>query len=217
MSAELFMVFDVESIGLHGEGFAVGWVVVNREGRRFEEGCLACSPELAGGSLESRKWVDENVPPIVPSQCATPRAVRAAFWSAWRKWVDQGAVLVADCAWPVEARFMALAVEDDIGEREWNGPYPLHDLASMLLALGRDPLTPTQRLADELPAHHPLMDARQSARQLVEALGTVRAIYTDVADCLTWFYEHPSADDAMGFQQKRAARLSRQLRALAKD
>ena len=28
----LYMVFDVESIGLHGEGFAVAWVVVNSAG-----------------------------------------------------------------------------------------------------------------------------------------------------------------------------------------
>ena len=29
-----FMVFDVESIGLHGDGFAVARVVVNRAGKR---------------------------------------------------------------------------------------------------------------------------------------------------------------------------------------
>lgn len=27
----LFMVFDVESIGLHGDGYAVGWVVVDAD------------------------------------------------------------------------------------------------------------------------------------------------------------------------------------------
>ena len=34
-----------------------------------------------------------------------------------------------------------------------------------------DALAVTERLPDELPAHHPLMDARQSARQLLFALG----------------------------------------------
>ena len=33
-----------------------------------------------------------------------------------------------------------------------------------------DALAVTDRLPDELPAHHPLMDARQSARQLLAAL-----------------------------------------------
>ena len=57
-------------------------------------------------------------------------------------------------------------------EREWQGPYPLHDLASVILALGGNALELTERLPDELPAHHPLMDARQSARQLVACLKT---------------------------------------------
>jgi hypothetical protein len=54
--------------------------------------------------------------------------------------------------------------------REWGGPYPLHDLASVQLALGLDPLAVNERLPDEMPEHHPLMDDRQSARQLVSAL-----------------------------------------------
>jgi hypothetical protein len=40
----------------------------------------------------------------------------------------------------------------------------------MLLVLGADALAVTERQPDELPAHHPLMDARQSARQLVACL-----------------------------------------------
>jgi hypothetical protein len=39
-----------------------------------------------------------------------------------------------------------------------------------ILALGRDPLATNERLPDELPAHNPLCDARQSARLLIEAL-----------------------------------------------
>ena len=67
---------------------------------------------------------------------------------------------------------MAAAVDDDLERREWQGPYPLHDLASVLLALGADALAVAERRPNELPAHHPLMDARQSARQLVECLKT---------------------------------------------
>ena len=77
---------------------------------------------------------------------------------------------MADCAWPVEANFLSACVKLNHKEREWQGPYPLHDLASVLLALGADALAVTERLPDELPAHHPLMDARQSARQLVACL-----------------------------------------------
>ena len=41
------------------------------------------------------------------------------------------------------------------------------------MALDRDPMATNERMPDELPAHHPLMDARQSARLLVDALAPV--------------------------------------------
>jgi molybdopterin/thiamine biosynthesis adenylyltransferase len=57
-----FMVFDVESVGLHGEGFAVAWVVVSSEGERLGEGCMACDPDQCEGTNENRQWVTANVP-----------------------------------------------------------------------------------------------------------------------------------------------------------
>jgi hypothetical protein len=168
-AAQTFMVFDVESIGLHGEGFAVGYVVVNRAGETLDQGLVACDPLRAQGDLKNLAWVQENVPAF-ECGCFSTYEVREEFWSAWMRWKGRGAVLVADCAWPVEARFLALCVDDAKISREWEGPYPLHDLASVMLALGKDPLATNDRLPSELPAHHPLNDARQSARLLVEAL-----------------------------------------------
>lgn len=172
--ANKFMVFDVESIGLHGEGFAVAWVVVDSTGEKLDEGCLACNPDLCAGTDEARQWVAENVP-VLAGVLSTKQHLRNAFWHTWRHWADQGAVLVADCPWPVEANFLSACVNLNHREREWQGPYPLLDLASMLLALGADPLVTTERLLDELPVHHPLMDARHTARQLMECLGAHRA------------------------------------------
>lgn len=164
-----FMVFDVESIGLHGEGFAVGWVVVNLDGERLDECCMSCDPDQCAGTDEARLWVKENVP-FLHVTSPTPQHLRNAFWHEWRQWADEGAVLVADCAWPVEANFLSACVRLNHREREWQGPYPLHDLASVMLAAGKDPRAVTTRKRDEVPAHHPLNDARQSARQLVAAL-----------------------------------------------
>ncbi len=162
-----FMVFDVESIGLHGEGFAVGYVVIDG-GSRVDEGCYACPPETAAGLTANRKWVSENVPKLAYN-CEGPRQVRQRFWADWLRERAAGAVLVADCAWPVEARFLIACVDDSLATNEWDGPYPLHDLASILLALGKDPLVAGDRLLDE-PAHDPLGDARQSARMLMESM-----------------------------------------------
>lgn len=169
MSDKLYMVIDVESIGLHGEGFAVGYVVVNERGERLEDGYSACPPNSAIGGGEGRAWVAANVPPL-ESFVGIPKDVRDRFWGTWQYWREKGAVLVADCAWPVEARFLIACVDDDPDSRTWGGPYPLHELASFMAAAGLDPMATYDRLPDE-PQHHPLGDARQSARMLIKALG----------------------------------------------
>jgi hypothetical protein len=170
---DLWMVFDCESIGLHGETFAVGYVVVNRDGKELERACWACYPDEAKGSEDGRCWVKDNVPLLVRTHTG-PKYVRGAFWRSWLGWLDFGTVLCADCAWPVEARFLAACVDDEPSIRTWNGPYPLYDLASLRLAAGFDPLTTEERLLHELPVHNPLADALQSARLLVETLNILK-------------------------------------------
>ena len=169
MIKDKFMVFDVESVGLHGEGFTVAWVVVNIDGEKLDEGCLSCNPTLCEGSAVSRKWIEDNIPELEITS-PTKMHLRNTFWYEWIKWKEQGAILVADCIWPVETNFLSACINQNHSEREWQGPYPLVDLASILLALGEDPLAITIRKDDELTMHHPLMDARQSARQLIDCL-----------------------------------------------
>lgn len=170
---ELFMVFDVESVGLHGEGFAVAWVVIDRSGKVIASAAYSCDPGHANGDEEGRVWVAQHVtvPPVGHKDY--PVRVRDEFWRAWIYAKERGAVLVADCCWPVEARFLAACVDDDPEIRRWQGPYPLHDLASIRLAAGLDPLATTDRLPEEKPLHNPLADARQSARLLIEALDII--------------------------------------------
>jgi len=167
-----FMVFDVESVGLHGEGFAVGWVVVDGDGNEYSGDSICCPLEAAQGPDEGRAWVTEHVlPHLGPAFLETPQRVRDTFWWHWMHERALGAVLVADCPWPVEARFLAACIEDDPVNRTEYGPYPLIDVASVRLAKGLDPLGTDVRFSRELPAHNPEADARQSARLLIEALG----------------------------------------------
>lgn len=163
----LFMVFDVESVGLHGKGFAVGWVVVDSTGTLHADGYAACPPSPTHGTAEGFTWINEHV--VVRYNHVEPKGVRQEFWRVWRFWAERGAVLVADCAWPVEARFLAACIDDDPSQREWVGPYPLHEVATARLLAGFDPLATVERFANELPQHHPLADARQSARLWLEA------------------------------------------------
>lgn len=168
-----FMVFDVESIGLHGLGFAVGWVVIDREGVKHDQGLLAYDARHEKGDPEDKAWVAANVPPLVET-CYHPVRLRACFWKNWMRWRKEGAVLAADCPWPVEANFLSACIADDLS-RKWDGPYPLIDVASVSLAAGLDPLaTCPRRFGDELPVHNPLSDAMHSAWQLIDALRLIR-------------------------------------------
>jgi len=167
------MVFDVESVGLHGEGFAVGWVLL--DGSDYD-GCgwVSCPIEMVEGPAEGLEWVNKHVPEEVRQgtdrPMVTPGDVRASFWGNWEIYRDEGYTLWADCSWPVEARFLADCVDDAHDERVPEGPYPLHEIATVLQLAGMDPLATYDRLENELPVHHPLMDATQSARLLIEAL-----------------------------------------------
>lgn len=167
-----FFVFDVESIGLHGEGFAVAYLIITPQGEKVHEAVAWFDPAKAKGTDSNRIWIKEHVTglPEGYGKMESPTGLRDLFWQAWMHWKSQGAVMVADCCWPVEARFLIACVDDDPERREWDGPYPLHDLGSIMLALGHDPLSRSERQAGEIPEHNPLCDARQSARLLVEIL-----------------------------------------------
>jgi hypothetical protein len=172
---ELFLVFDCEAVGLHGGTFAWGGVVVDRRGKSFDCDRAWCPPDLAAGTDAGRAWVAGNWKPPDFPPLDSAAGVRQRFWAWWLFWKGKGAALAADCAWPVEARFLAACVDDDPGAREWQGPYPLVDVGSVRLAAGLDPLGTGERLPDELPVHDALADARQSARLMCEALARIRA------------------------------------------
>jgi hypothetical protein len=160
-----YFVFDVESIGLFGEGFAVGWVII-RDGREAGYGRLACLARRASGPVDGHAWVRDNVPDLEPG-CSSPENLRNVFWEVWR--ANSDCVMVADCPWPVEVRFLDACISDS-PDRATHSPYPLIDVASVRLAVGLDPLATEGRLPSELPVHDPLADATQSARLLLEAL-----------------------------------------------
>ena len=166
---KLFFVFDVESIGLHGEGFAVGGGLYQSNSAALWEFRFACDPNECIGNEFDRDWVRRNVP-ILEVTHRGPIALRTAFWAEWMKARRDLAVMVADCGWPVESRFLEWCISDNVEKRKGNGPYPFHELASYLSAAGFDPLAKYDRHPSELPVHDPLADARQSARLLSMAI-----------------------------------------------
>ena len=168
MKPAYWIVFDVESIGLHGEAFAFGAVVMDANGKIVDCREVACVRGRAKGDTTDRAWCDNHIPAMVAA-VNNPVDLRYFFWQFWMEWKERGAALAADCAWPVEARFLNKCVEDDPA-RNWQGPYPLVDIGSVMIGVGMDPLAKYPRLPNELPEHSPLADARQSARLLMECL-----------------------------------------------
>jgi hypothetical protein len=167
---QTYFVFDVESVGLHGEGWAVGYVVVDASGTVLEEGRRSCPLAAARGTDVNREWCRTNCPALDYTY-VSPWQLREWFWALWRRWAETGALMAASVPWPVEARFLAACVDDAPEAREWAGPFPLIDVHTLAHGLGLR----RERRADELPEHDPLNDARAAARDLVEALSVCAA------------------------------------------
>jgi hypothetical protein len=167
---DFYFVFDVESIGLHGEGFAVGGGVYGDEGNARWEFCFCCPTDTAEGLMEDRKWVENNIPTMEITH-RSPLPLRMAFWDQWEKAKEQypNIIMAGECIWPVEANFLSRCIADD-AQRLKTAPYPCHDISSIMLAAGMNPMKTYDRTESEKPVHNPLADARQSARLLSKAL-----------------------------------------------
>lgn len=180
MIALKYLVFDVESVGLYGQAFAVGSVIADLAEKTITRPVMiTCPSALARGTVADRAWVDEHVS---TSSAAWPKADRieardpvdlaSTFWAVWSGVRDEGAWLAADVPFPVETHFLSFAIAI-APIREQDSPYPLVDVASVRLAAGFDPLKTEKRRAGELPPHNPLADAYQSARLLLEAFDRI--------------------------------------------
>lgn len=171
--------FDVESNGLHGFAFAVAGIVLSPDGDVLDRfGARASDP----GPLVP--WVVENVLPAMETMhanCDSRWLMRNRFWK-WFTKSKENTLVVVDCGWPVEASFLSACISDDSPEREMKGPYPLHELATLLLAVGRHPLASTAEwLGDEAKRvagvpHDPRYDCELSARAALKALKELRII-----------------------------------------
>lgn len=169
--------FDAESNGLHGEAFAIGAVILAPDASDAATFYARCP--IAG---DIDPWVRDNVLPALvdaPETHATPRAMRDAFW-LWLAARPVDTLVAVDCGWPVEAGLLIACVNDD-PSRAFQGPYPMHEVASLLFAAGLDPLASYAEhvlSADALARHrkhHPVDDARVSARCALLALVTTAA------------------------------------------
>ncbi len=189
------MIFDVESVGLYGEHFAVAYLLAEAN-RVLEEGLMLCNPETAMGDSVDLRWVEKNVFPWIHAMsldfpggghakvmtdpttgalthlCSDTGTLRKAFWHLWARERVRETELWADVTYPVEAGFLAACVRDDRTRRKFEGPYPLLDISTAVRLAGPR-MSKLTRVPSELPEHHPLMDTRFSFRQLLTALSAL--------------------------------------------
>lgn len=158
---KIFM-FDVESTSLHGAGFAAGAIVLDSTGKeiaRFE----LLSKE---GASKASDWVKENVLPNLSDMptCNTDKELREKFFEFYKQH-KEGAEIWSDVNFPVETNFLSAIVADDPEVRQWEMPYPLKDLSTLIsVDINRIEASGIKGLRP----HNPLDDAIASVNLLIK-------------------------------------------------
>lgn len=185
-----FFIFDVESVGLHGEAFAVAGGIWTIDGKNIHEFAFHTdSWNVNEGIPGDREWIAKNVSVNEASKpMASQLDLCEAFWLQWERAKDnyKDIVMAVECGWPVEANILEDCIRgENPVSRNYSGPYPLHEIATFMLCAGMDPMATYGRQPEELPAHEPLADARLSARLLFESL-----MILEKKNELAWRYEN---------------------------
>lgn len=145
MEPKGIFIFDAETDGLYGQTLSIAAQVVNTETAETTAVFYGAVPD----STIQNPWVRENVLPHLGN--ARPfkdeKSLLEAFWAFWEGQKECcGGVALCDVPCPVEANVLRKCIELD-RTREYEGPYPLFDLASMLAAKGIDPDASRDKLA----------------------------------------------------------------------
>lgn len=154
---------DAETDGLYGPIWAIGMCVLSEDGRVDSNFGVRTSYE------PSDEWVRTNIWPVCQGLPTMSRTrMHDEFWNHWRDLTDKGWITIADFGAPVEARLFRDMIADD-RSRWFQGPYPLHELATALLLNGYDPDIARETLAErvgmvEFVKHNPVHDAEMTAR-----------------------------------------------------
>lgn len=161
---------------MHGEAFSVAGGIYYLDGSATNEFHLGVPRDLANGTKEDREWVNANIPASADegAEMMSPRDMRHCFWECWQRSKDRipELTMAVDCGWPVESNFLHACIADSPFIRKYAGPYPLHEIATLAALTG---LSDFPRLDSEIE-HHPLHDARHSARKLFAAIKKLKSL-----------------------------------------
>lgn len=172
--------FDVEAEDLYKDGISFGYCVIelddttNAVPKIIDQGdCHSIE-----GAQNSCAWVKKNVLPQLPAiqpylnrplntinasnlptnVVKTKQELRERFFMLYKKYANLSTNVEfwADVCFPVETLFLKQIVEDGGGSRDFNMPYPLMDLSSLLdFSISRKAFCGVHGLIE----HNPLHDA----------------------------------------------------------
>lgn len=160
--------FDAETNGLWGQAFSLAAVIY--EGGKEVKSFIARCPI----SEEVNPWVNDNVLPQMEGIPVTHDSYEAMLQAFAEFYLAEkaGADIVVHMGVPVESRVLQdMHAEGYIGD--WDGPYPLIDIAGNLQQIGEDPTSvdaynAKHGLSTLIPdceggTHNPLYDSRAAA------------------------------------------------------
>ena len=123
-------IFDVESDGLYGEGFAFGILII-KDNKIIEKFSVISKTEL------KEKWVIDNIVSNLKKKefdkvVETNKELREEFYKFYCEMKEKykEVEIWSDCNYPVETNFLADIAKDDLKNRAFNMPYPLVDIAT---------------------------------------------------------------------------------------
>lgn len=173
MSKKLFS-FDAETNGLWGQAFAIGALVYDENGAEISRFVGRCPIE---GAVDG--WVMDNVIPrmteipVSHSDYDSLLADFAKFYLAEKVDAD----VVVHMGVPVESKVLLdMHVRGLIGD--WDGPFPLCDVAGNLQQAGEDPTSVDAyvqkhgvQVRDFGSSHNPLFDSEVAAQVYMHLRG----------------------------------------------
>jgi hypothetical protein len=118
------LIFDIESDGLFGKGFAYAYVKLDENNNIIElDSCMS--------QIEVKdEWVRQNVLPMrTLKNVHTNKALRNSFFEVLKKSKD--CQIWGDVVFPVETNFLEEVANDDIESRKFEMPYPLFDISTI--------------------------------------------------------------------------------------
>jgi hypothetical protein len=159
------MMFDVESNGLYGEGFAVGAVVSNVD---FVGTCTIIERfELMADIEVTDNWVRKNVLQHLKDmpKVSSVKELRTKFYEFYMR-NKEVCLIYSDCNYPVETNFLSAIVSDN-ESRCWDMPFPLMDCCnSSNINISRNDFFENEQ-KEKLRQHNPLDDAKASLYFLI--------------------------------------------------